>query len=171
VHSGYAPKRIPLLEAGVAMHELRPMIEPGGAGKHDSGRGGLTGSGVGSSSSGSGFALHAKAIVVDRQRTLIGSMNLDPRSKLLNTELGVVIDSPALAQAVAAFFADAASPAHAYRVTLVEPSAGSRSPGRKLQWSSGEGASLQTWEHEPETTRGKRLKAELSRMLPIEGLL
>ena len=37
--------------------------------------------------------------VVDRQRLLVGSANLDGRSAVGNTELGVVIDSPALAQA------------------------------------------------------------------------
>jgi putative cardiolipin synthase len=43
--------------------------------------------------------LHTKAMVVDRERAFVGSMNLDPRSEIFNSEMGVIIDSPALAQA------------------------------------------------------------------------
>jgi putative cardiolipin synthase len=49
----------------------------------------------GSGSSASG--LHAKTLSVDRARVVIGSFNFDLRSTKLNTEMGVVIDSPALA--------------------------------------------------------------------------
>ena len=41
--------------------------------------------------------LHSKLAIVDRRRMFIGSMNLDGRSARLNTEIGVLIDSPALA--------------------------------------------------------------------------
>jgi putative cardiolipin synthase len=41
--------------------------------------------------------LHAKLAVIDGRRLLIGSMNMDRRSMRANTELGVLIDSPALA--------------------------------------------------------------------------
>ena len=37
-------------------------------------------------------------MVIDREVVLLGSLNLDPRSARRNTELGVAIDSPALAQ-------------------------------------------------------------------------
>ena len=42
--------------------------------------------------------LHAKLAVIDRRWLFIGSMNLDPRSATINTELGMVVDSPALAR-------------------------------------------------------------------------
>jgi putative cardiolipin synthase len=45
--------------------------------------------------------LHTKAMVIDRQRVFIGSMNLDPRSEILNSEMGVIINSPQLAQKLA----------------------------------------------------------------------
>ena len=46
----------------------------------------------------SGFVgLHTKAMVIDRERAFIGSMNLDPRSEVINSEMGVIIASPALA--------------------------------------------------------------------------
>jgi putative cardiolipin synthase len=47
------------------------------------------------------FALHAKTMVVDRERVFIGTYNLDPRSENLNTEVGVVIHDARQAQAVA----------------------------------------------------------------------
>ena len=49
----------------------------------------------GSSGGGSsGASLHAKTFAVDRQRVFVGSFNLDPRSARLNTEMGVVLESP-----------------------------------------------------------------------------
>lgn len=41
-------------------------------------------------------SLHAKAFFIDRQKTFVGSMNLDPRSLLINTEIGVLVDNPAM---------------------------------------------------------------------------
>ena len=40
--------------------------------------------------------LHMKAVVGDRERCFIGSLNLDPRAMEINTESGLLIDSPAL---------------------------------------------------------------------------
>ena len=45
--------------------------------------------------------LHAKGMVIDRQRSFIGSMNLDPRSEILNSEMGVIIDSASLSEKLA----------------------------------------------------------------------
>ena len=44
--------------------------------------------------------LHSKVYVVDSRKVWIGSFNLDPRSANLNTEVGVIIDDKAVAQAV-----------------------------------------------------------------------
>lgn len=41
--------------------------------------------------------LHTKAMVIDRERAFVGSMNLDPRSEIINSEMGVIIASPPLA--------------------------------------------------------------------------
>ncbi|MDB5820055.1 MAG: hypothetical protein JWQ11_3695, partial [Rhizobacter sp.] len=65
----------------------------------------------------SGSSLHAKTFSVDRERVFIGSFNFDPRSANLNTELGFVIDSTAMAAAMAERFATTV-PARSYRVTL-----------------------------------------------------
>src|ERR1700716_3617872 len=85
VHAGYVKRRKPLLEAGVTLYELR-RLSPDAAPRRGAGPLGSSGS-----------SLHAKAFSVDNSRVFIGSFNFDPRSSTLNTEMGFVIDSPALA--------------------------------------------------------------------------
>ncbi|HEY6353007.1 MAG TPA: phospholipase D family protein, partial [Burkholderiaceae bacterium] len=64
------------------------------------------------------MGLHAKAMVVDRQRVYIGSMNFDPRSSQINTEMGVFIDSPSLAAALAQWIELDMAPANSWRVEI-----------------------------------------------------
>lgn len=89
VNSHYERWRAALLAAGVQLHELRPDAA-------------LRAQWVDTPPVVSPFVgLHTKAMAIDGERVFVGSMNLDPRSELLNAEMGVVIDSPALAQALA----------------------------------------------------------------------
>jgi len=88
VHAGYQRYRKDLLAAGVTLYELKPTTSEGAAVKKS-----LFGS--------SKASLHAKTYVFDRERIFIGSMNLDPRSIELNTEIGVLCESGAAAAAVA----------------------------------------------------------------------
>jgi putative cardiolipin synthase len=106
VHAGYARYRGPLLARGVHLHEFRP-----GAARSGSVRPGLS----------SGASLHAKAVVVDRRIVLVGSMNLDPRSRLENTEVVVLIESAELGAELGRLFDEAVSPDRAFRVALSEP--------------------------------------------------
>ncbi len=83
VNSHYQKWRIPIVEAGAELYELRrdPAIK----------------SRVDTPPVSSKFTgLHTKAFVVDRHKVFIGSMNFDPRSVNINTEMGVVIDSASL---------------------------------------------------------------------------
>ena len=64
------------------------------------------------------MGLHTKAIVIDRTRVFIGSMNLDPRSAEINSEMGVVVDSPGLAQALATTMERDMRPENSWRVEL-----------------------------------------------------
>lgn len=84
VHSGYKTSRTALLASGVELFEVKPS--PDTQPKAWS---------ISSSSS-----LHAKVFVVDATEVFVGSFNLDPRSAWLNTEMGVLIESPALAREV-----------------------------------------------------------------------
>jgi phosphatidylserine/phosphatidylglycerophosphate/cardiolipin synthase-like enzyme len=101
VHVGYARYRPQLIDMGVELYELRNQL---GTPRSQLGR-------FGSSLA----SLHAKAVVVDRRNVLIGSMNLDPRSQYLNTELGVVIPDATVAGEIVRLFDDVASNS-SYRV-------------------------------------------------------
>ena len=88
-------------------------------------------------------------------------MNMDQRSRLLNTEMGVIVDSSGLAQAVADFFAQATQPGRAYRVER-------QSNSRRLVWKDGDGSTVR---FEPGAGMKRRLEETLLSLLPIEGLL
>jgi putative cardiolipin synthase len=64
------------------------------------------------------MGLHSKAMVIDRQRSYIGSMNFDPRSAAINTEMGVVIDSPELGEELARLIERDMEPENSWQVQL-----------------------------------------------------
>jgi cardiolipin synthase C len=149
VHAGYAKRRRKMLEAGVVLYEL--MRESRVRSRRDRR---LTGS--------SGSSLHAKTFSVDCARVFVGSFNLDPRSASLNTEMGVVIESPAIAQKIAAAFAEEI-PARSYRVRLNEAGA--------MEWLEPHENGIIVHKSEPGVTWRKRLAVALLAVLPIEWLL
>jgi len=153
VYAGYSRYRRKLLESGVQLYELRPA--PGS--KQSVTRRGTS----------SGVSLHAKAIVVDKQWVFIGSMNMDQRSKLLNTEMGIVVDCPPLAAAVTQFFDTATLPANAYHVVLI--AAGSSS--EKLQWRASDAGKVMVYGHAPDVTAGRLMAVFIFKLMPIEGML
>jgi cardiolipin synthase C len=75
------------------------------------------------------LGLHTKAVVVDGQRAFIGSPNVDPRSMVLNTEIGVVADSPEVSRRLGALIARDMAPENSWRVTM--------DADGWLTWSSG----------------------------------
>ncbi len=151
VHSGYAKRRQDLLRAGIRIYELKPD-----AAKDTRDNRSRFGSG---SSSG----LHAKTLAVDRVRIFVGSFNFDQRSALLNTEMGLVIDSPALAEGLARFF-DADVPLLAYEVRL-------KPDGSSLEWIERTASGETRHDTEPGTTWATRMGVEMLSILPIEWLL
>ncbi len=62
--------------------------------------------------------LHTKAAVIDRRHVFIGSMNFDPRSARINTEMGAFVDSPALGEDVVALMERDMQGVNAWRVLL-----------------------------------------------------
>jgi len=156
VHSAYRRYRLPLLEAGAQIYEIRPV--PGQSAhehEHASGSGG-------SDASSAPFALHAKAFVFDRRSVFLGSANLDPRSRTLNTEVGLVVESPELAAQIVDRFDRFANAENSYRVTV---------NGSSLTWSAQVDGRLAQWHEEPDTTLEQRLKVDMLSLLPIEPLL
>ena len=87
-HVGYARYRQPLLEAGDELFEMRAE--------------GKTQQRFFGSTPDSRASLHTKALVIDSRLLVVGSMNLDLRSQLQNTELGMVIRSRKLSAAMEA---------------------------------------------------------------------
>ncbi len=152
VHSGYARYRPRLLACGVQMHEFRPAP---GLGLRA--RAGLS----------SGASLHAKAISVDRKHVVIGSMNLDPRSRLSNTEIAVAIDSTELGAQLGALFDEATALDQAYRVQLAEPG----NAHSALVWHGIEGVEQVRHADEPNASWWRRLLADLFDAFAPEELL
>ena len=152
-HSGYQRDRVPLLEDGVDLYEVRSLL------------GSSRGSGQTATLSRYGnYALHAKLFVFDRQKLFIGSMNFDQRSKRLNTELGLIIDSSELAQQTAARFEAMTQPDNAYVVALRRRSASSR---LRLVWDTEEDGKPYEYEREPARSGWQRLKVKLLSLLPL----
>jgi cardiolipin synthase C len=87
VHAGYERYRKDMLDAGVHLYELKPTSD-----EDEDTKMRIFGS--------SKASLHAKTYVFDRSSIFIGSMNLDPRSITLNTEVGLYCESPAAAAEV-----------------------------------------------------------------------
>jgi putative cardiolipin synthase len=147
VHGGYARYRAALLRAGVALYEIRADA----VGRQP------TRTRAGSSR----VSLHAKLMVVDRTKSFVGSMNIDPRSLRLNTENGVVVDSTALAtELVQGVERDLTR--DAWRVHL---------DGSSLRWTGRQGDADVTLDREPQAGLWLRLKTMLMSWLPIETLL
>jgi cardiolipin synthase C len=150
VHAFYAKRRKPLLEGGIRLYELRrlsPVVETR---KND----GPSGS--------SSSSLHAKTFSVDRARVFIGSFHFDPRSAELNTELGFVIDSPALAQQIRAAL-NSWIPADAFEVRLSETG--------DLYWIERQEGEWVRYDSEPGTRFWQRAWIRFLSLLPIEWLL
>jgi putative cardiolipin synthase len=151
VHAGYAKRRVDLLRSGLKLYELKPTAVKEGY---------PTSGGFGSSSS---SGLHAKTFAVDRTRIFVGSFNFDQRSALLNTEMGLVIDSPTLAQELAERFEDEI-PRVSYEVRLA-------ADGRNLEWIERTAAGEKRYDVEPDTSVLRRFSVEMMSILPIEWLL
>ena len=105
VHSGYAKRRERLARAGVQLFELKGTGEPDSPGRERS------------RSGSSASRLHAKTFAADGERFFVGSFNFDPRSALLNTEMGLVVESRALAGRLSTAF-ETWIPEHAFEVRL-----------------------------------------------------
>lgn len=151
VHSGYIKRRVELLRSGVHLYELRRV--PGSHHKKEQSPGPF---------GSSGSSLHAKTFDVDARRVFVGSFNFDPRSAHLNTELGLVIDSPELASQIEATFL-ALVPQLAYTVKLDQQG--------KLYWIERNGSVEVRHDTEPNTTWYGRLGVWMLSILPIESLL
>lgn len=155
-HAGYMHYRIPLLENGVELYEIRSLLgNPRGSGQ------------TAAISRHGNYSLHAKMFVFDRRTLFVGSMNFDQRSMHINTEIGLIIDSPALAEQVAARFEAMAQPANSYRVEL-RPDADAVP---RLVWRTEEDGKAVEYDTEPARNDLQRIEVNVLSLLPLDNEL
>ncbi|WP_275790427.1 phospholipase D family protein [Pararhizobium gei] len=149
VHGAYANYRKALLRGGAVLFELKAIHETS-----DPQRMSLFGS--------RNASLHTKAFAVDGKTAFVGSLNFDPRSASLNTEMGVVFTHAALVDAVVAVFDEETRPANSFRLTL---------ESGRLRWHDSTGGEARILRREPEAGFLRRVTAGIIGILPIESQL
>jgi putative cardiolipin synthase len=147
VHSGYARYRKRLLRAGAEIYEIRAdsVVEETEWGH----RPGLV-------------TLHSKATIIDRSTIFIGSLNFDPRSILVNSEMGLFIESEAIGSRFAQNLAESLQ-AVTFRVRLQDDDS--------LRWIYENDGISEVYETEPLASWGRRALVPFYRLLPIEDQL
>lgn len=149
VHAGYSAYRLPMLDLGVDLYEIS------GSRVKRNRRDNLFGASLG--------RLHAKLAVIDQRWLFVGSMNLDPRSATINTELGVMVDSPPLAREMLRIIdIDRLESAYRLRKTAA---------GTCCEWLGYDDDSELLLTEEPDSSVWQRLKLWLLRPFVPEALL
>lgn len=185
VHAFYAKRRVELLKNGVELYEFLPQASnlgrkrgrknaitsmaanttPAPAKPSTSATGNVTGGGesknpgIGDSSDAS---LHAKMMTFDNEQAFIGSFNFDPRSANLNTEIGVILDSPLLATQVTKDL-DASIMNIAYRVKLNQKG--------NIIWEEKTPTGIKVHTQEPNISPATRFGLKLLSYLPLDGYM
>lgn len=139
VHGGYAKYRKPMLEAGVRLYELKAAMKK------------MRISAFGSSSA----SLHTKAYAIDGRAGFVGSYNFDPRSRSINTEMGILFEQPELAKRIEEVFAREVHRDNAYSIGLKEGA---------LCWDNGAHGP----QSEPGASWTRRTIAKVIGWLPLE---
>lgn len=153
VHAGYAKYRRELLKMGVELYELNRDFSGDESNKNWK-------------FYESKASLHAKCFVIDRTTTFIGSLNLDPRSVIQNTEIGMIIESEPIASEIAVFI-DREISTLAFRLELEAGYQGTS----YLIWRGVVDGQQRSLKAEPYTSFWQRFMVGLMRLLPIESQL
>lgn len=152
-HSGYARRRAAMLDAGIELFELRPdaaacrrLVTVSRA-----------------CEAAPAFSLHSKSMVLDRRVVYIGSFNLNLRSTYLNSETALIVESPELAERVAASIEELLAPDSSWQVL--------RRQGGGLEWVTQVDGQEVREIHEPMTSVGRRFNSAFYRLFPLEKYL
>ncbi|MCH2180934.1 MAG: phospholipase D family protein [Mariniblastus sp.] len=151
---GYRKQRRKLLETGAELFEMRPdaaseraLFTPQELSRYKT-----------------VFGLHCKTAVFDRKQVFVGSFNMDPRSTKLNTEMGFLVESPGLADAVMASIQQNISPDDSWQVVLL--------PDGKLAWATRRQREIIIEpDSDPMATRARRAEADLLMPVPDDSQL
>ncbi len=152
-HAGYARRRRKMLESGMELFEFRPDAAAclrliGDPSRCDQDT--LIG-------------LHAKSMVFDREVVFVGSFNLNLRSVFLNSETGLIVYSPELADRIASDIEQDMQPQNSWRVAL--------DSNNRLTWVGLDDGVEVRYTVEPETGFWRRFKSGLFSLLPVEKYL
>ncbi len=154
VHAGYAKYRKELLRAGIELHEMNKQLtrkdRKEKKGKHGSSK----------------ASLHAKSFVFDRKQVFIGSLNLDPRAVLHNTEIGIVISSAEIAEGMGDWF-DQNIGKMAFRLELKKDKGGSE----EMLWHGLDDGAQRTFDVDPHTGFWRRFGIGFMGLFPIDSQL
>lgn len=144
VHGWYAKYREDLVKAGIKLWEVKASAKI-------KSKWSLTGS--------SRASLHAKLMMIDENKLFVGSMNWDPRSAELNTEMAVVIEQPEYVQKQQTVLPEQLKE-NAYQVVMKDGD---------IAWI--DQATGEEFDSEPEASVWRKMGAWLSGILPIEDQL
>ena len=148
VHSGYVPSRKPLLKMGVNLYEVKNNAKLSGVDRGGKGASLAT--------------VHTKAFLVDNNTFFLGSFNFDPRSAFINTELGVIIKSEVIGNAILDDL-DKGVGDHTYKLRLNEKN--------NIEWVDDSGPDRVVYTTEPDTSWWLRFKVGFLKLMPIKSQL
>lgn len=146
-HAGFATYRRRLLTAGANLYEYKPDAVERKKWSHYAQK--------------ATTRLHSKTYVLDKRYAFIGSFNMDPRSIQLNTEIGLLIDSPVFAEKVLAFLDTGIHHDNSYQVFF-------KGKSKNIEWrEQSEGVEV-IHRADPKSTWWQRVKSRIIRIFPIE---
>jgi len=144
-HAHYAKYRAALLRAGVDLRELRPD-----AASEQQRMTVLAADSI--------ATLHTKALVYDRRQVFVGSFNLDPRSLLINTEMGVLVRNRELAGQIAVMILEGMRPVNSYQLVLRDG---------EVHWKVSTPDGVKYLDADPQTSWWRRFVAKMIALLPV----
>ena len=159
VHAFYGKYRQNLLEHGVQLYEFLPALNKNDLDKNTED---LAKKAKVSIKGLSRSSLHAKLMALDEKQVFIGSFNFDPRSAYLNTEIGVLLNSPPLAKAVHTTMDENLSK-YAYKLVL--------DANKKITWQRQTPQGPVIYTKEPRMKWWQRAGIKILSWLPIEGFM
>ena len=151
-----------MIEAGVELYEAKPyqdvMESRRKAKKYTFG-------------SSSRSSLHSKIYMFDRKKLLVGSFNLDPRSSVLNTELGILFENREFCVQLGDAWKDIVDKL-AYRLE-VRPNGKDEfgNESKKIIWIENTDKGEVHYDVEPYTGGWRRFGTSIMGLLPVEDLL
>ncbi|MCU4587768.1 phospholipase D family protein [Acinetobacter ursingii] len=159
VHAFYGKYRKELLENGVQLYEFLPTLDEEELNKDTrelAKEAKISLKGLSNSS------LHAKMMTLDQKQVFIGSFNFDPRSAYLNTEIGVILNSPSLAKSIHQTM-DQQLTHYAYKLVL--------DANHNINWYRQMPNSTKIYKKEPRMKWWQRAGVKMLSWLPIEGFM